>query len=206
MNGGGPDLLPAKLFFAYGLGNNMYFPMRVGRGGALFRPAAAEAMFETMHRHRPTIFFGVPEPLRRHAPDPRAEKALRPVLAARLRVAGEALPKSSTSAGRALGVEILDGSAPPRSCTSSCRTGPPCPPRLHGLPVPGYEAPSWTTRGGRPARRDRQPARQGRLHHGVLLNQHRRPSHAVRIWIHTGESTTKTGTASTGTAGAGTTC
>jgi benzoate-CoA ligase len=51
----------AKLFFAYGLGNNMYFPMRVGGQGVLHphRPTP-EGMFEAIHRYRPTIFFGVP--------------------------------------------------------------------------------------------------------------------------------------------------
>src|SRR5207247_10051261 len=51
----------AKLFFAYGLGNNMYFPMRVGAQGVLYphRPLP-EAMFELIHRRQPTLFFGVP--------------------------------------------------------------------------------------------------------------------------------------------------
>ncbi|MFZ1058163.1 MAG: benzoate-CoA ligase family protein [Candidatus Rokuibacteriota bacterium] len=51
----------AKLFFAYGLGNNMYFPMRVGAQGILYphRPMP-EGMFEVIDRYKPTIFFGVP--------------------------------------------------------------------------------------------------------------------------------------------------
>ncbi|MCZ6876174.1 MAG: benzoate-CoA ligase family protein [bacterium] len=51
----------AKLFFAYGLGNNMYMPMRVGASAVLLpdRPTP-EAMFETISRYRPTIFYGVP--------------------------------------------------------------------------------------------------------------------------------------------------
>jgi benzoate-CoA ligase len=49
------------LFFAYGLGNNMYMPMRVGASAVLLpdRPTP-EAMFETISRYRPTIFYGVP--------------------------------------------------------------------------------------------------------------------------------------------------
>src|SRR5437867_12275105 len=51
----------AKLFFAYGLGNNMYFPMRVGAQRVLYphRPLP-EAMFELIHRRKPTLFGGVP--------------------------------------------------------------------------------------------------------------------------------------------------
>lgn len=51
----------AKLFFAYGLGNNMYLPMRVGASAVLLpdRPTP-QAMFETITRYQPTIFYGVP--------------------------------------------------------------------------------------------------------------------------------------------------
>jgi acyl-CoA synthetase (AMP-forming)/AMP-acid ligase II len=51
----------AKLFFSYGLGNAMAFPLSVGATTVLLpqRPTP-EAVFETMRRHRPTIFYGVP--------------------------------------------------------------------------------------------------------------------------------------------------
>ena len=51
----------AKLFFSYGMGNAMAFPMSVGATTVLLpqRPTP-EAVFEVMRRHRPTIFFGVP--------------------------------------------------------------------------------------------------------------------------------------------------
>ncbi len=51
----------AKLFFAYGLGNNMYVPMRFGASAVLLpdRPTP-EALFETITRERPTIFYAVP--------------------------------------------------------------------------------------------------------------------------------------------------
>src|SRR5919109_1613189 len=51
----------AKLFFAYGLGNNMYIPMRVGASAVLLpdRPTP-ETVFETITRYQPTIFYGVP--------------------------------------------------------------------------------------------------------------------------------------------------
>ena len=51
----------SKLFFAYGLGNAMTFPLSVGATAALWphRPSP-EGVFETMRAHRPTIFYGVP--------------------------------------------------------------------------------------------------------------------------------------------------
>jgi benzoate-CoA ligase len=51
----------AKLYFAYGLGNNLYFPFAVGASAVHFpgRPLA-EDMFKMVEQYRPTIFFGVP--------------------------------------------------------------------------------------------------------------------------------------------------
>jgi 4-hydroxybenzoate-CoA ligase len=51
----------AKLFFAYGFGNSMTFPMSVGAGAVLLpdRPTPA-AVLDVMRRHRPTVFGGVP--------------------------------------------------------------------------------------------------------------------------------------------------
>jgi len=60
----GPDDLMfsvAKLFFAYGLGNSMTFPMAVGAASLLLpdRPTP-DAVLATMRKYRPTIFAGVP--------------------------------------------------------------------------------------------------------------------------------------------------
>jgi benzoate-CoA ligase family protein len=51
----------AKLFFAYGLGNNMTFPLWVGATAVLNdqRPGPASS-FALIERHRPTLYFGVP--------------------------------------------------------------------------------------------------------------------------------------------------
>jgi len=51
----------AKLFFAYGLGNSMTFPMAAGASTVLFpdRPTP-DAVLDIMRRHRPTLFCGVP--------------------------------------------------------------------------------------------------------------------------------------------------
>src|SRR5207244_7553957 len=51
----------AKLFFAYGLGNGLTFPMAVGATSVLMaeRPTPA-AVSRVLRQHRPTIFYGVP--------------------------------------------------------------------------------------------------------------------------------------------------
>src|SRR4029079_6602385 len=54
-------LSAAKLFFAYGLGNALTFPMSVGATAVLNpeRPPPA-LMYEFLKNHQPTVFFGVP--------------------------------------------------------------------------------------------------------------------------------------------------
>src|SRR5207253_1155456 len=101
----------AKLFFAYGLGNSMSFPMAVGASTVLLpeRPTP-EKVLDTMRRHRPTIFYGVPTlyaGLLAHSDiGPGAGSD-------RLRLcvsAGEALPAHVGERWRAVvGVGILDG-------------------------------------------------------------------------------------------------
>jgi benzoate-CoA ligase family protein len=51
----------SKLFFAYGLGNALTFPLSVGATAALWphRPSP-EGVFETLRKNRVTIFYGVP--------------------------------------------------------------------------------------------------------------------------------------------------
>src|SRR5260370_24529887 len=51
----------AKLFFAYGLGNGMYFPFSVG-ARTLLNPERTNVahVIEMVARHRLTVFFAVP--------------------------------------------------------------------------------------------------------------------------------------------------
>jgi benzoate-CoA ligase family protein len=51
----------AKLYFAYGLGNNLYFPFGVGGSAVHFpgRPLPQD-MFKVVEQYRPTIFYAVP--------------------------------------------------------------------------------------------------------------------------------------------------
>jgi len=51
----------AKLFFAYGLGNALFFPFGVGASTVLYPgPPTPANVFEIVARHQPTLFFSVP--------------------------------------------------------------------------------------------------------------------------------------------------
>jgi len=101
----------AKLFFAYGLGNGLYFALRAGATTVLFpgRPTP-DAVFGVVDQYQPTVFYSVPTSYAAllHA----AERAGRTSLArARMCVsAGEPLPKPIFEKWAArFGVDILDG-------------------------------------------------------------------------------------------------
>src|SRR5205823_668924 len=50
-----------KLFFAYGLGNALYFPFSVGATTILWPgPPTPANVYEVIERHRPTLFYSVP--------------------------------------------------------------------------------------------------------------------------------------------------
>jgi len=102
----------AKLYFAYGLGNALTFPLSVGASVVLMaeRPTP-EATFRrwTQAAHRPTVFFG--------APTGYAGMLASPLLPARDQVAlrmgssaGEALPADIAQRFKAhFGCDIIDG-------------------------------------------------------------------------------------------------
>ena len=100
----------AKLFFAYGLGNALTFPMAVGATSVLMaeRPTPA-AVARVLTQHRPTLFYGVPTLYGAMLASPelpqRGEVAIR-----RCTSAGEALPEEIGKRWTEhFGVEILDG-------------------------------------------------------------------------------------------------
>ena len=101
----------AKLFFAYGLGNAMTFPLRVGATAVLMaeRPTVA-AVMRTLKQHAPSIFGGVPTLFASILADESLDRAAG---SPRLRVsisAGEALPKHVGERWRErFGTDILDG-------------------------------------------------------------------------------------------------
>lgn len=100
----------AKLFFAYGLGNALTFPMSVGATTVLLpsRPTPAD-VFGVLRKFQPTIFYGVPTLFAALLAD--ASRPQRGEL--KLRVctsAGEALPAEIGKRWTAeYGCEILDG-------------------------------------------------------------------------------------------------
>ncbi len=100
----------AKLFFAYGLGNGLTFPLAVGATAILMaeRPTPA-SVFERLKQHRPTIFYGVPTLYAAMLASP--ELPTRDDLAIRVCTsAGEALPADIGKRWtERFGVEILDG-------------------------------------------------------------------------------------------------
>jgi 4-hydroxybenzoate-CoA ligase len=101
----------AKLFFAYGLGNAMTFPMHAGASAALLpdRPTP-EGVMAVMARHQPTMFFGVPTLYAAMLAHPALGRGAG---SARLRAcvsAGEALPEHVGLRWKeAVGIDILDG-------------------------------------------------------------------------------------------------
>jgi benzoate-CoA ligase len=131
----------AKLFFAYGLGNALTFPLSVGATAVLMaeRPSPA-SVFKRLVTHRPTIFFGVPTLYGAMLASP--EFPSRGALAVtRCVSAGEALPADLGKRWRErTGVDILDGIGSTEMLhiflsnrIGDVRYG------TTGKPVPGYE-------------------------------------------------------------------
>ena len=131
----------AKLFFAYGLGNALTFPLCVGATSVLLagRPTP-DVIYQRLLDHQPTIFFGAPTGYvamlaASDIPDPQA-------LSLRLAVsAGEALPADLAQRfTQRFGVDVLDGigSTEMLHIYISNRPGAV---RLgsSGTPVPGYD-------------------------------------------------------------------
>ncbi len=160
----------AKLYFAYGLGNNLYFPFAVGASAVHYsgRPLA-EDMFKVVQQYRPTIFYGSPTLYAGMLALPDAEKRFDFSSIRTCVSAGEALPADmhifiSNRAG-----EVKPGSS--------------------GKLVPGYEA-LITDEGG-------HAVPQGEI--GNLLirgdsttvyywNKHEKTKDVINgHWIHTGD-------------------
>jgi benzoate-CoA ligase family protein len=131
----------AKLFFAYGLGNALTFPMSVGATTVLLpqRPTP-DLVAATLRKHQVTVFFGVPTFyagfLASPAAPERGELKLRRCVSA-----GEALPPEvGRRWAERYGVDILDGIGSTEMLhiyvsnrPGDVRYG------TSGKPVPGYE-------------------------------------------------------------------
>jgi benzoate-CoA ligase len=135
-------LSAAKLFFAYGLGNSLTFPLAVGGTAVLMAERATPAsVIARLRMHRPTVFSGVPTlyaSLLAGGQLPRAEEMS-------LRVcnsAGEALPEDIARRWHErTGVDIVDGIGSTEMLHIFISNRPQ---RVRhgtlGRPIPGYEA------------------------------------------------------------------
>lgn len=132
----------AKLFFAYGLGNALCFPLWTGGQSVLFsgRPTA-ETAFETIEAFQPTVYFGVPT---LYAAQLQAmENTVRDLGSVRTFVsAGEVLPpRIFESWKEKTGRSILDGIGSTELLnTFISNRADAVKPGTSGLPVPGYDA------------------------------------------------------------------
>lgn len=102
-------LSAAKLFFAYGLGNAMTFPLSVGATALLFRGRPTpDGMYASIGETGPTIFCGVPTlyaSMLANRPDGFKSNSLRVCVSA-----GEALPAEIGARWKKLlGIDIIDG-------------------------------------------------------------------------------------------------
>jgi len=131
----------AKLFFAYGLGNALTFPLSAGATTILMpeRPTP-QAVFKRLTEQRPTVFYGVPTLYA--AMLAAADLPARSAVNMRMCVsAGEALPREIGERFTAhFGCEILDGIGSTEMLhiflsnrAGDVRYG------TTGVPVPGYD-------------------------------------------------------------------
>jgi benzoate-CoA ligase family protein len=182
----------AKLYFAYGLGNNLYFPFSVGARAAYYagRPMP-EAMFQMVERYKATIFYSVPTLYSSMLALPDAAKRF-DFSSVRICVsAGEALPADILHRWEdTFQVPILDGigSTEILHIFISNRIGD-IKPGSTGKIVPGYEAMITDEKG--------LPVPQGDI--GNLLirgdsiaayywNKHEKTKNTITgHWIHTGD-------------------
>jgi len=133
----------SKLYFAYGLGNGMYFPFFFGASTVLYpdRPRP-DRIAQLVAQYRPTVFFAVPTFYAALLRD--AEQGLH-VDFSSIRIAvsaGESLPAEIFERFRErFGIEILDGigSTEMLHVFLSARPGH-ARPGTCGREVPGYEA------------------------------------------------------------------
>ncbi len=132
----------AKMFFAYGLGNALTFPMAVGASAVLLphRPTP-DAVFALMAKHQPSIFCGVPTLYAAMVNHPGIAPGAGSAKLRRCISAGEALPEHIGEAWKHhTGTDILDGIGSTEmlhiflsNTDDALRYG------TSGIAVPGYE-------------------------------------------------------------------
>jgi len=132
----------AKLFFAYGLGNAMTFPLWVGGSAVLLAPRPTpDSTFDVIEKFKPTLYFGVPTlyaaQLQALEAEPRDLSSIRYCVSA-----GEALPADIFRRWREkTGLTILDGIGSTEATHIFISNTPDdVTPGTSGRLVPGYEA------------------------------------------------------------------
>ena len=128
----------AKLFFAYGLGNGLYFPFGIGATAVYLpkRPTPVE-VYDTVRRHQPTLFFGVPTLYGQMLENQGRMDGVRACVSA-----GEALPSDYLQRWKSrFALEILDGIGSTEMAHIFISNQPgDVRPGSSGKVVPGYEA------------------------------------------------------------------
>ncbi len=186
----------AKLFFAYGLGNALYFPFHVAASTVLYpaRPEPAK-VFELIARERPTIFYAVPTAYAAMLQVPDAERRYDLTSLRICSSAGEPLPKALYERWlERFGIEILDGIGSTEMCHTfiANRRGR-VRPGSSGTLVPGYDAKLVDDEG-----RDVPTGEVGNLFVkgdsacACYWNQHERTMQTIHgEWVRTGDKYTR---------------
>ena len=119
-------LSAAKLFFAYGLGNALTFPMSVGASTVLNaeRPTPAR-MRDLLNKYNPTIFYGAPTLFAAMLNDEATKNAQAQRGCASVPPQAKRCRNRSAMPGRHASASTSSTASARRSCcTSSCRTRP----------------------------------------------------------------------------------
>jgi benzoate-CoA ligase len=195
----------AKLFFAYGLGNALYFPLAVGATSILWSgPPTPPNVYRVIEQHRPTLLFSVPTSygmLLAHGrpeglhDESRADIHVRgdfDLSSVRLAVsAGEALPLALYERFKQrFGVDIIDGIGSTEALHMFISNRPDAiRPGSSGLLVDGYEA--------RLLDDEREPVAAGEIGNlwingdsicSCYWNQHEKTKTTIEgSWIRTGD-------------------
>jgi benzoate-CoA ligase len=181
-----------KLFFAYGLGNALYFPFAVGATSILWPgPPTPAHVYRIIESHRPTLFFFVPTgyamllATTREGPDFDLS-SLRLASSA-----GESLPPALYDRFKErFGLDILDGIGSTEALHTFIANRPErIRPGSSGLIVPGYEA--------RLLDDDGRPAAAGEVANlwirgdsvcSCYWNQHEKSQQTIQgSWLRTGD-------------------
>jgi benzoate-CoA ligase family protein len=141
-------LSPPKMYFAFGLGNQVYFPIRAGAQVVVNpEPITPQRIWDLWLKHKPTVVFGVPTlfaGMLRLAEEQIGQAAVRDACA-RLRLCvsgGEVLPAALMQRWREYaGIDILDGVGTTEMTHMFLLNRPGAPvPGSCGRLVPGFRA------------------------------------------------------------------